>query len=250
MLSRMRQEEQLTDDGAAALAAAAMRYVEPGHVVGLGTGRAASVFIETLAARVRAGLDIRGVPTSKATAALAQQRGIPLVSLEDVADIDVAIDGADEVDPRMDLMKGYGGALLREKVVASASRRFIVLVGREKLVPALGSHGRLPVEIVAFAAGPCRRRLVALGYPPRLRANGSEPVVTDNGNLIFDCQVRHIADPASLDAKIRTIPGVVGTGLFLGMTTAVLLWDGAHCRTLTPPPPDAAAEGHEPPASR
>jgi ribose 5-phosphate isomerase A len=234
MLTRMRQGEELTDEGAAALAAAAMRYVAPGHVVGLGTGRAATAFIETLARHVRGGLDIRGVPTSKATASLAQRLGIPLTSLEDVAELDVAVDGADEVDPRLDLMKGYGGALLREKVVASAARRFIILVGREKLVPVLGSHGRLPVEIVAFAAGPCRRRLITLGYPPRLRANGSEPVVTDNGNLIFDCQVRHIADPGSLDAEIRAIPGVVGTGLFLGMTSAVLLWEGGQCRTLTP----------------
>jgi ribose 5-phosphate isomerase A len=236
MLSRMREDEPLTDEGAAALAAEAMHYVEPGHVIGLGTGRAASAFIAALAVHVRAGLEIRGVPTSKATAALARRLGIPLVSLDDVAELDLAVDGADEVDPRMDLMKGYGGALLREKVVAAAARRFIVLVGRKKLVPALGSHGRLPVEIVAFAAGPCRRRLVALGYPPRLRANGSEPVVTDNGNLIYDCQVQPIDDPAALDAEIRAIPGVVGTGLFLGMTTAVLLWDGERCHTLTRPP--------------
>ena len=224
--------ERLTDEGAAALAVEAMRYVAPGSVVGLGTGRAAGAFIEALAVRVRAGLAIRGVPTSKATAELARRLGIPLISLDD-ADVDVAVDGADEVDPRMDLMKGYGGALLREKVVAAAARRFVVLVGREKLVPALGSHGRLPVEIVGFAAGPCRRQLATLGYPPRLRANGSEPIVTDNGNLILDCEVGPLADPTAIDAAIRAIPGVVGTGLFLDMADVVLVWDGDHCRALT-----------------
>jgi ribose 5-phosphate isomerase A len=228
-------DERLTDEGAAALAMEAMRYITPGHVVGLGTGRAASAFIEALAVRVRAGLDVRGVPTSRATAELARRLGIPLTSLDE-AGVDIAVDGADEVDPHMDLMKGYGGALLREKVVAAAARRFVVLVGPEKLVPALGSHGRLPVEIVGFAAGPCRRRLSALGYPPRLRANGPEPIVTDNGNLIVDCQVGPLADPVGVDAAIRAIPGVVGTGLFLGMAHVVLVWERDHCRTLTRPP--------------
>jgi ribose 5-phosphate isomerase A len=228
----MQDDERLTDEGAAALAEEAMRYVAPGNVVGLGTGRAATAFIEALAVRVRAGLDIRGVPTSRGTAELARRLGIPLTSLDD-ADVDVAVDGADEVDPHLDLMKGYGGALLREKVVAAAARRFVVLVGREKLVPALGSHGRLPVEIVGFAAGPCRRRLTALGYPPRLRANGSEPIVTDNGNLILDCQVGPLPDPPAVDAVIRAIPGVVGTGLFLGMAHVVLVRERDRCRALT-----------------
>jgi ribose 5-phosphate isomerase A len=232
MLSRMQEDERLTDEGAAALAEEALRYVAPGHVVGLGTGRAATAFIEALAVRVRAGLDIRGVPTSRGTAELARRLGIPLTTLDD-ADVDVAIDGADEVDPHLDLMKGYGGALLREKVVAAAARRFVVLVGGEKLVPALGSHGRLPVEIVGFAAGPCRRRLSALGYPPRLRATGSEPIVTDNGNLILDCQVGPLVDPPAVDAAIRAIPGVVGTGLFLGLAHVVLVRERDRCRALT-----------------
>ena len=232
MLSRMQEDERLTDEGAAALAEEALRYVAPGHVVGLGTGRAATAFIEALAVRVRAGLDIRGVPTSRGTAELARRLGIPLTTLDD-ADVDVAIDGADEVDPHLDLMKGYGGALLREKVVAAAARRFVVLVGREKLVPALGSHGRLPIEIVGFAAGPCRRRLSTLGYPPRLRATGSEPIVTDNGNLILDCQVGPLVDPPAVDAAIRAIPGVVGTGLFLGLAHVVLVRERDRCRALT-----------------
>src|SRR5882724_4844441 len=182
----MHEDARLTDDGAAALAAEALRHVASGQVVGLGTGHAAG-----------------------------------------------AVDGADEVDPRGELIKGYGGALLREKVVASLARRFVVLVGADKLVPVLGSRGRLPVEVVPFAAGPCRRRLEALGYPAALRTADGAPVVTDNGNRLLDCRVGPIADPAALEAALRAIPGVVGTGLFVGMRPAVLVWDGARCRTLT-----------------
>ena len=232
MLSRMQEDERLTDEGAAALAEEALRYVAPGHVVGLGTGRAATAFIEALAVRVRAGLDIRGVPTSRGTAELARRLSIPLTTLDD-ADVDIAIDGADEVDAHLDLMKGYGGALVREKVVAAAARRFVVLVGREKLVPALGSHGRLPVEIVGFAAGPCRRRLTALGYPPRLRATGSEPIVSDNGNLLMDAHFGAIAQPDALARDLDAIPGVVGHGIFLGRAHVVLVRERDRCRALT-----------------
>lgn len=231
----MPEDARLTDEGAAALAAEALRGVADGHLVGLGTGHAATAFVRALGERVRSGLRVRGVATSEATAALARGIGIPLVSLDAVASIDVAVDGADEVDPHANLLKGYGGALLREKVVAAAARRFVVLVGRDKLVPALGSRGRLPVEVVAFALGPCTHRLTALGFPPRVRSQGAAPVVTDNGNLILDCEVGPLADPAAVDAAIRAIPGVVGTGLFLGLATTVLVWDDGRCRALTPP---------------
>jgi ribose 5-phosphate isomerase A len=228
----MHEDGRLTDAGAAALATEALRHVAGGQVVGLGTGQAAVAFVRALGQRVAAGLDVRGVPTSEATAALARGLGIKLLTPDDVETIDLAVDGADEVDPRADLIKGYGGALVREKVVAAMARRFVVLVGADKLVPALGTRGRLPVEVVPFAAAPCRRRLEALGYPATLRTVDGAPVASDNGNRLLDCRVAPIADPAGLDAALRAIPGVVGTGLFLGMTPTVLMWDGERCRML------------------
>jgi ribose 5-phosphate isomerase A len=198
--------------------------------VGLGTGQAATAFIHALGRAVKAGLTITGVPTSDASATLARRLGIPLVD-QPVA-LDVAVDGADEVDPRLDLIKGYGGALVREKIVAAAARRFIVLVGTEKLVPALGARGRLPVEVVPFGVPFARRRLGELGYTAAVRSRDGAPVVTDNGHLILDCAVGSIADPAALDATVRAIPGVVGTGLFVGMAHAVMVWDRGHARTL------------------
>jgi ribose 5-phosphate isomerase A len=220
----------MTDQEAAALGAEALAEVKSGHVVGLGTGQAATAFIHALGKAVTAGLRVTGVPTSNASATLARQLGIPLI--DEPGTLDVAVDGADEVDPRLELVKGYGGALVREKVVAAAARRFIVLVGAEKLVPVLGARGRLPVEVVPFAGLFCRRRLAELGHPPTVRMNDGAPFVTDNGNLILDCAVGPISDPAALDATVRAIPGVVGTGLFVGMADAVMVWDGGRARTL------------------
>src|SRR5262245_17046810 len=234
MLTHMPNETRLTDAGATALAAEALRHVANGQIVGLGTGQAASAFVRALGQRVAAGLDVRGVPTSEATAALARGLGIKLLTPDDVEALDLAVDGADEVDPSCNLIKGYGGALVRERVVACLARRFFVLVGGEKLVPVLGSRGRLPIEVIPFAASPCRRRLEALGYPAELRTAAGTPVVTDNGNRLLDCRVGPIADPAALDATVRAIPGVVGTGLFVGMQPSVLVWDGAGCRALRP----------------
>ena len=228
-------DRRLTEQDAAALALAALAHVRSGQVVGLGSGQAATAFVRALGREVKAGLEVRAVPTSEAVAGLAGRLGIPLVSLEEAPVIDVTLDGADEVDPRLDLIKGYGGALLREKVVAAASRRLVILVGREKLVPVLGSRGKLPVEVVPFAAGFCRRRFAALGYAPVLRASGPAPVLSDNGNLIFDCAVGPIADPAGLDLTLRRIPGVVGTGLFVGLAQAVLVVEDGRATTLTRP---------------
>jgi ribose 5-phosphate isomerase A len=221
----------MTDQEAAALGAEALAHVKPGNVVGLGTGQAASAFIHALGTAVKTGLAVTGVPTSQASATLARTLGIPLV--EEPVALDVAVDGADEVDPRLDLIKGFGGALVREKIVAAAARRFIVLVGSEKLVPTLGARGRLPVEVVPFGVPFAQRRLGELGYPPTLRTTDGAPVVTDNGNLILDASVTAIADPGALDAALRAIPGVVGTGLFVGMADAVMVWDGGRVRTLT-----------------
>jgi ribose 5-phosphate isomerase A len=234
----MHEAERLTEAGAAALAAEALRHVAGGQVIGLGTGHAAAAFVHALGSRVAAGLDVRAVPTSEATGALARRLGIKLVSPDEVEAVDLAVDGADEVDPRADLIKGYGGALVREKVVATLARRFVVLVSADKLVPVLGTRGRLPVEVIPFAAFVCRRWLEARGYAAELRVAGGAPVVTDNGNRILDCRVGPIADPRALDATIRALPGVVGTGLFVGLAPTVLIWDGARCRVLRPESPN------------
>ena len=223
----------LTESDAAALAAHALAYIRPGQVIGLGSGQAATAFIRALGREVQAGLRVTGVPTSEATATLARELHIPLASLEDSPSIDVTLDGADEVDPGLDLIKGYGGALIREKVVAAASRRLVILVGRDKLVPVLGSRGKLPIEVVPFAAGFCRRRLTEEGYAPVLRMNGAAPGVTDNANLIFDCAVSPITDATRLDGTLRSIPGVVGTGLFVGMAHTVLVWHEGRVTTLS-----------------
>ncbi len=204
----------------------ALQFVEPGQVLGLGTGRSAAAFIRALGDRVKAGLDVRGVPTSKASAELARSLGIPLVSLDDIDSIDVALDGADEVDPALNLIKGRGGALVREKIVAAAARQFLVLVGEEKLVPVLGAKGALPVEVVPFALGFCRRKLDALGCRPSPRTTPEgAPYISDNGNPILDCHIHELADPAALERAILALPGVVDTGLFLGMASAVIVGD-------------------------
>jgi ribose 5-phosphate isomerase A len=182
---------------------------------------------------VAAGLRVRGVPTSRATRELADRLGIPLTTLEEVDHLDIAIDGADEVDPNLDLIKGKGGALVREMIVAASARRFVVLVGKEKIVQTLGEQGILPVEVVPFALGLCRRRFAALGLAPTPRVKDGQLFVSDNGNYILDCAVKAIADPRALDLALRAIPGVVGTGLFLGMADTVLIQDGATLQVRT-----------------
>lgn len=206
----------------AAIAAHAAGLVPDGAAVGLGTGHAAEAFLHALAGRVRAGLTVRGVPTSVHTADLAQSLGVTLTDFDAVDALDIAVDGADEVDPRGNLIKGYGGALVREKVVAAAAARFVVIAGPEKFVSVLGTRGKLPVEVLPFAAGRCRAALAALGLAPRVRDADGTPFVTDNGNVILDCAVGPIADPAGLDATLLAVPGVVGTGLFVGMKLTVL----------------------------
>ncbi len=204
----------------------ALDAAEEGNVLGLGTGRAATAFVRGLGERVQNGLRITGVPTSQATADLATELGIPLVTLEEAGELDLTFDGADEVDPQLDLNKGYGGALVREKIVAASSKRLVILVGAEKEVKVLGERGRLPVEVVSFGMSLGRRRLEALGLAPELRMKDGKPFKTDNGNSIFDCGVGPIADPAELEREILSIPGVVGSGLFLGMADTVLIQRG------------------------
>jgi ribose 5-phosphate isomerase A len=219
-----------TSDPLTALATRALDFVGDGGVVGLGSGRAASAFVRALAARVRDGLRVRGVPTSEETARLARELGIVLVGLE--AELDLTIDGADEVDGQLNLLKGYGGALVRERIVAAASRRQVILVTSDKLVETLGARGRLPVEVMPFALPLCRRRLEDLGLKPALRTHEERPFVTDNFNVIIDCAVGPIEDPAVLQRVILAIPGVIDTGLFLATADTVLVSDGETVREL------------------
>ncbi len=215
----------------ARLVARALDHVRDGAVVGLGSGRAASAFVRALGARVGQGLRVRGVPTSEATARLAREVGVPLASLEEGV-LDITVDGADEVDPDLDLIKGYGGALVRERIVATASRRRIALVGGEKLVPVLGTRGRLPVEVIPFAWPVVVRELAALGCRPTLRMSGGAPFVTDSGNRIADCAVRPIEAKAAFARDLRAIPGVVDTGLFLGIADLVLVAERGDIREM------------------
>ena len=212
----------------------ALEFIQPGQVLGLGTGRSAAAFIRALGEWVQSGLKIQGVPTSKASAELARSLGIPIVSLDDVDSIDVAFDGADEVDPNLNLIKGRGGALVREKIVAAAAKQFVVLVGEDKIVATLGAKGTLPVEVVPFALGFCRRKLDALGCKPEPRKSADGTLyVSDNGNPILDCHIAALSDPAGLERAILALPGVVDTGLFLGMADVVIVGDdGGSARVL------------------
>ncbi len=204
----------------------AVQEIRQDMQVGLGSGRASSAFIRRLGERVRdEGLRIRGVPTSQASAKLAREVGVPLISLEQAGRLDITVDGADEVDPQLNLIKGYGRALVREKVVASSSKRLIILVGTEKLVERLGGRGRLPIEIVPFALPLCERRLPEFGLTPTLWRDGDKVGLTDNDNYILDCALQPIDDVEKLDSSLLSIPGVVGTGLFPGMANEVLIGD-------------------------
>lgn len=206
------------------IAERALELVPDGSRIGLGSGRAAQAFVKALGERIRTGrLRVQGVPTSEETARLAREEGIPLLTLAEAGTLDLTVDGADEVDSNLDLIKGYGRALVREKIVAASSRRLVILVGEEKLVPQLGTRGKLPVEVTPFALPLCERRLGDLGCRPAPHRRGGGLFVTDNGNHILDCGIDPIPDAPRLEMDIRAIPGVVGTGLFLGMADVVLV---------------------------
>ena len=214
----------------------ALRYVRSGMVLGLGTGSTTTYFVEMLAARLQAGElhEIVGVPTSEATAARARALGIPLPTLADHPRLDLAVDGADEVDPALNLIKGLGRALLREKIVEVHADRFVVVVDESKLVSRLGSRGPLPVEIVPFGAAAHVRWLNTLGCRAELwrKADGS-PVVTDNGNYLARCWFpQGIADPHTLARALADRPGIVEHGLFLDMATAVVVATPAGVRVM------------------
>ncbi|MSP60383.1 MAG: ribose-5-phosphate isomerase RpiA [Myxococcales bacterium] len=203
-----------------AVAERAASLVDPGMTVGLGTGRTAALVVRAIAART---LAITGVATSEATAKLAGELGIPLATLDTVRRLDLCIDGADEFDPRLDLIKGLGGALLREKLVAQAAARLVIIVDEEKRVTRLGERSPLPVEVVPFGWTHTRDRLTALGVIPSLRVRDNQPVLTDGGNLLLDCRLALSIDARLLGAEIKALTGVVDHGLFLGMADTVLV---------------------------
>jgi ribose 5-phosphate isomerase A len=204
--------------------ARAVEFIEDGMTVGLGTGSTAYWMVESLGERVRAGLRVRGVPTSRRTEEQARGLGIPLVTFAEVQELDLAIDGADEIGPDLALIKGGGGALLREKLVAAAARRFIVVADAGKKVDALGQFP-LPVEVVPFAWQVTARRVAkAVGVEPILRrAESGDTYVTDNGNYILDCRCGEIRDPAALERELKLLVGVVECGLFVRLADAAIV---------------------------
>lgn len=204
---------------------AAADLVEDGMVIGLGTGSTAACLVQALARRLNAGLRIVGaVPTSQATALLAASLNIPLVTLDAYPVLDLALDGADEIDPSLNLIKGAGGALLREKIVATAARRFVVIADSSKLVPRLGTRFSLPVEVVPFALSLVQRHLETLGAQVQPRMHGQQLFLTDNQNYILDCRFPDgISDPETLQTRIRAIIGVVEHGLFLDIARQALV---------------------------
>ena len=204
-------------------ARAAVDLLEAGSIVGLGSGSTAAYAVRFLAERVREGLKIVGIPTSQQTKHLAEQLGIPLGTLEAHPQIDIDIDGADEIDPQLNLIKGGGGAFLREKIIASVSRRFIVIADSAKQVNRLGKFP-VPVEVVPFAQSLIKTQIEALGAKVSLRIYAyGNPYVTDEGHHILDCTFGEIADPSALAEKLCHIPGVVEHGLFIGMAEIALI---------------------------
>lgn len=210
----MTNEKQLVGEKAA-------EFVQDGMIVGLGTGSTVRYTIEKIGKQVTRGMSIQAAATSIQTEQLARECGIPLVSLNEVDELDLAIDGADEVNPAFHLIKGGGGALLREKIIASSARHFIVVADSSKMVDHLGRF-LLPVEVEMFGYTMTERKIRFLGGEPVLRVKEGKPYVTDNGHYIFDCDFGRIASPEKLEQELNLIAGVVENGLFIGMADTVI----------------------------
>jgi len=220
------------DEEKQAAARASLRFVKDGEIVGLGSGSTAMYAVRFLGERVRAGLKIQGVPTSITTEKLATSSGIRLTTLDNVREIDVTIDGADEFDPQLNLIKGGGGNLLREKIVASASNFLVIIVDSSKQVPMLGKFP-LPVEVIPFAEALIKRKIEALGAEVKVRLSAKgDPFITDEGHHLLDCSFGQIPDAPALARRLETMPGVVEHGLFLGMANVVLLAKGGQVQEL------------------
>jgi ribose 5-phosphate isomerase A len=214
-----------------AAALKALDFVHDGMVVGLGTGSTAKHLVMALGERVRTGMKLRAVPTSLETAELARQVGIPLIDTANRWEIDVAIDGADQVDPQFNLIKGGGGALLKEKIVAASAKQFIVMVDHTKQVPVLGGSFPLPIEIIPFGWGSTAREIEALTRSRVvLRERNGAPFQTEAGHLIVDVHLDRIDQPAELETALNLIPGVVETGLFVNRTHLLIVGapEGVH----------------------
>ena len=204
-------------------ARASLKYVRDGQIVGLGTGSTATIAIRLLGERVRAGLKIRGIPTSVASRDLAMQLGIPLITFEEAQEIDVTIDGADEFDPGLNLIKGGGGAMLREKIVAFATKQVVIVTDSSKQVAVLGRFP-VPVEVIGFAEPLLAKRISELGAKVVRRLDSSgKPYITDENHHILDCHFGQISDPAALACTLSEMPGLVEHGLFVGMTSVVVM---------------------------
>jgi len=209
-------------------ARASVNYVKDGGVVGVGTGSTAKFVVEALAEKVKAGWKIRGIPTSVATEKLATSLGIQMITLAECQDLDVTIDGADEFDPNLCLVKGGGGALLREKIVASASKQMVVIADSSKQVAMLGKFP-LPVEVIKFAEPLVAKKIAAMGAKVTLRKTAAgEIFVTDESNWILDCDFGQIPDPPALARKLSDTPGVVEHGLFIGLASVVVMGKGSE----------------------
>jgi ribose 5-phosphate isomerase A len=201
----------------------AVEYVKDGMIVGLGTGRTVYFTIKRLGMMVAEGLDIIGIPTSIQTEKIASESGIELSNLEEHPEIDVTIDGADEVDPNLDLIKGMGGALFREKIVASASKMEVIVVDPSKMVDILGTKSPLPVEVSPYGWKTCLERLKKFHCEAKLRMKQDAVYRSDNYNYIIDCTFERIEDPRTLESEINNIPGVLENGLFLGITDIAIM---------------------------
>jgi len=209
----------------------AVEFVADGMDIGLGTGSTVYWTIRKLGEMVREGFRVRGVATSRSTEGVAAEFGVPLISLADIDELALTIDGADEIDPQLNLIKGGGGALLREKMVAEASRRLIIVADESKLVPRLGAFP-LPVEIVMFGWERTAARLENMGVRPARRMAGDTTLVTDNGNYILDCSCGEITDPGQLAHDVKTLTGVVDVGLFVNLAEFAIVAGGSEVRVV------------------